>query len=292
MTKTKTVVIPLALHDFDPSEVAIPWQQMRSQGITVKFATECGNQASADPLMLTGEGLDFWGFIPGLKKIRLFGLMLRAESAARQAYQHMLQDAEFQQPLKFSDLKVEDFDGVWLPGGHAPKMRDYLEDQDLRKFIVNYFETPHFDHSHKPVAAVCHGVLVCSRAISAKTGHSVLYGKKTTSLTWKLESTAWMLTKYFLRFWDPNYYRTYQESPGEPKGYWSVEAEVKRALAKDEDYLDVGKDAPHYWLKSSGMARDSLDNDKPAWVVQDGNYLSGRWPGDVYTLTKRFIGLL
>ena len=45
-------------------------------------------------------------------------------------------------------------------------------------------------------------------------------------------------------------------------------------------------------MKSSGRARDTLENERPAFVVRDGNYFSARWPGDVHTLTKRFAAVL
>jgi hypothetical protein len=28
-------------------------------------------------------------------------------------------------------------------------------------------------------------------------------------------------------------------------------------------------------------------DERPAFVVEDGNYLSARWPGDVHTLARR-----
>ena len=291
MSKTPVIVIPLANDDFDPSEVVIPWQLCKAQGFEVKFATCGGKQANADPLMLSGEGLDPWGFIPILRKIPLLGLTLRAKAPVRKGYEALLQDSNYQNPLCYKDLKVEDYDGIFLPGGHAPKMRQYLEDKDLQCFVADYFEPPD-GSAHKPVGAVCHGVLVLARAQSKTTGKSVLYGKKTTALTWKLEKTAWMLTKYYGRFWDSNYYRTYQESDNDPYGYWGVEQEIKRALKSEDDFKNVDPNVKGAWLKESGLDRDTIDNDKPAWIVQDGNYVSGRWPGDVYTLSKRFIELV
>jgi putative intracellular protease/amidase len=61
--------------------------------------------------------------------------------------------------------------------------------------VLVYFDT-NFDTTndvgqHKPVAAVCHGVVLAARAISKRTDKSALYGKKTTVLTWKLENSAW-----------------------------------------------------------------------------------------------------
>jgi putative intracellular protease/amidase len=179
-----------------------------------------------------------------------------------------------------------------LPGGHAPRMKQYLEDKTLQEFVADFFTMPDAAGRAKPVAAICHGVLLAARSISKSSGKSVLYGHKTTALTWQLERSAWYLAKYFARFWDPAYYRTYGESKGEEAGYWSVEAEVKRALAHERDFLDVAPNADHHFMKSSGLARDRLADARPAWVVRDGNYVSARWPGDVHTFAQTFVGLL
>ncbi len=98
--------------------------------------------------------------------------------------------------------------------------------------------------------------------------------------------------KYAGRFWDPGYYRTYEEAPGEVRGYRSVQAEVSRALAQPADFLDVKKTDPDAQRKSSSLFRDRLDDGRPAFVVQDGHYLSARWPGNVHTLARRFVVLL
>lgn len=120
----------------------------------------------------------------------------------------------------------------------------------------------------------------------------MLYGRQTTALTWDLERSAWTLTRYWGRFWDGDYYRTYLEAVGEKPGFRSVEAEVKRALAQDNDFLKPHPESPHFWRKTNAIHRDSLFDSRPAWVVQDGNYLSARWPGDVHTLARRFAAVL
>jgi hypothetical protein len=109
-----------------------------------------------------------------------------------------------------------------------------------------------------------------------------LYGRKTTALTWDLERRAWQLARV-TRFWEPNYYRTYPERPGDPAGYMSVEAEVTRALENPGDFRNVTKDSPDFRMKTSGMARDTVTDARPAFVVEDGTYISARWPGDTYT---------
>jgi putative intracellular protease/amidase len=283
---SKPVLIVLPQRDFDPSEVAISWQLLRSAGHRVRFATADGRAAVADPLMLTGEGLDPWARLPGLRRLKLLGLLLRARRGAREAYGRLLEDAEFRQPLTYAQLQVADFDGLLLPGGHwARGMRAYLENQVLQAFVGAFMA------SNKPLAAICHGVLLVSRSPGGE-GRSALYGRKTTALTWAMEKSAWNLTRFYGRFWEPDYYRTYREAPGEPAGYMSVQAEVSRALASPADFLDVPKGAPDYLRKTSGLHRDSPSDSRPAWVVCDGNYISARWPGDVHTFARRFIALL
>ena len=282
----RTVLIPIPNHDFDPSEVAVPWKIIRAAGHQVFFATPDGQRGYTDPMMISGEGLDPWGWIPGLNKIRLIGLMLRADGNARAAYRELQNDANFLHPKSYSDLRADDFDALLLPGGHAKKVRPYLESPVLQSFVADFFD------SGKPIAAVCHGVVLAARSISKKSGKSALYGRKTTALTWKLEKSAWDVTRFLARFWDPDYYRTYRETKDEPAGYWGVEQEIRRALADESDFKDVDPQAPHHFMKSSGLKRDTPQDSRPAWVVRDGNYLSARWPGDVHTLGKQFVSLL
>lgn len=290
------ILMPLPSRDFDPTEVCVSWQVLTNAGHTVVFATPDGRRAHADPLMITGEGLDAWGWIPGLKKIKLLGLMLRAQLPARQAYARLELDAAFLQPLTYAhadgQTRAGGFDALLLPGGHAKGMRTYLESAVLQGLVAYFFDTADASGRHKPIGAVCHGVLLAARSVSPTTGRSVLYGRKTTALTWALERSAWNLTRWWARFWDPLYYRTYFESPDEPAGFWSVEAEVKRVLASDADFCDVPPQAPHHWRTTSGILRDSAHDPRPAWVVQDGAYVSARWPGDVYTFARTFVDLL
>jgi putative intracellular protease/amidase len=157
-------------------------------------------------------------------------------------------------------------------------MREYLESPVLQGLVVDAFRRD------LPVAAICHGVLLAARSIDPATGRSVLHGRRTTALTWSLERTAWRVARRS-RFWDPDYYRTYREEPGQPEGYMSVQQEVTRALAAPEDFLDA---PPGSARKTSGRVRDRPGDDSPAFVVEDGSYVSARWPGDVHTFAARF----
>jgi putative intracellular protease/amidase len=280
------VLILVPARDFDPSEAAVSWQVLANAGHIVTFATPDGLPAIADDMMLTGQGLDFWGGIPLLRKLPLIGLLMRANSDARNAYAAMVADPRYSAPLRWDAVDASAFDGLLLPGGHRARgMREYLESKTLQGHVADFFE------AEKPVAAICHGVLLAARSISKRTGRSVLHGYRTTALTWALEQSAWKVARV-TRFWDPSYYRTYLEQAGQPDGYMSVQQEVTRALARPEDFIDVPVTNPEYRRKTSGLHRDTLDDARPAFVVQDRHYVSARWPGDAHTFAATFADLL
>ena len=205
------VLIPIPSRDFDPTEVAVSWSVLQRLGHSVAFATPDGRMGRADDLMLTGQGLDLWGFIPGLRRFTAIGRLMRANAPARAAYAAMEQDAAFKALLAWRDARREDFDGLLLPGGHRARgMREYLESEILQKLVSEFFA------AGLPVAAICHGVLLAARSRTADGRHSVLFGRRTTALTWALERKGWTAGRIF-RFWDPNYYRTYDDGPGNPR---------------------------------------------------------------------------
>ena len=212
--------------------------------------------------------------------------MARANADARRAYAEMRLDPAFKAPLAWRQVGVEGFDGLLLPGGHRARgMREYLESNVLQRLVAQFFE------AGLPVAAICHGVLLAARSGTADSGRSVLFGRRTTALTWALERKGWTFGRVF-RFWDPNYYRTYADGAGNPSGFMSVQSEVTRALARPEDFVDVPADALDRDRRVSGTSRDTWDDDRAAFVVRDGNYVSARWPGDAHTFARLFANVL
>jgi putative intracellular protease/amidase len=237
-------------------------------------------------MMLTGKGLDPWGAIPLLRNLPVVGLLMRANRDAREAYAEMIVDPNYVAPQRWDAVDASAFDALLLPGGHRARgMREYLESEIVQGHVASFFD------EEKPVAAICHGVLLAARSISKHTGRSVLWGYQTTALTWAFENSAWLVARV-TRFWDPNYYRTYPEQSGQPKGFMSVQQEVTRALARPEDFRDVPRTDPNYRRKTSGLARDTRDDETPAFVVRDRNYVSARWPGDAHTFAKTFADML
>ncbi|MEO8888379.1 MAG: type 1 glutamine amidotransferase domain-containing protein [Jatrophihabitantaceae bacterium] len=243
------VLIPLPDHDFDTTEVAVPWQVLTQHGHTVTFATERGGTTPAcDPRLLSGV---------------LFG-RLGAHADAIAAYRRLVASSEFLTPRSWSDLDVTAFDGLVLPGGHAPGMRQYLGSSDLQAQVAAFWATG------RPVGAICHGVLVLARTVDPPTGASVIARRRTTCLPKYMERSAYLLTAWRLG----RYYRTYSDY---------VQDEVVAALATPDQFERGPRESTR---------RGTATDDSHAFVVRDGNYLSARWPGDAYRFANQFHELL
>lgn len=241
------IYMPLPDRGFDPTEVAVPWKLLTRDGHEVVFATEAGDTPAADPLLL-GPGP-----LPRF-------LRARAEPVAW--YRELESTDAFARPRRWSEVEPSSVDALFLAGGHAPPMRQYLGSAELAAWTVEFWRL------ERPVAAICHGVLVAARARDAG-GRSVLFGRRTTCLPRRMERGAYLLTGWRLG----RYYRTYPAY---------VEDEVREALARPED-LQVGP---------RGLKRGTDADDRAAFVVEDGHYLSGRWPGDAYLLGRRLAARL
>lgn len=193
----------------------------------------------------------------------LFG-KLGAEPEPKSFYHELERSPAFERPLRWADLDPADYDALLLPGGHAPGMRQYLGSAELQAKVAAFWS------SGKPVGAICHGVLLLARSRDPATGESVLAGSRTTCLPKYMEGLA-----YAVSFWKlGRYYRTYPAY---------VEDEVKAAL-REASQFERGP----ITLSARGTAGD----DGPAFVVEDGRYVSARWPGDAYLFAKRFAARL
>ncbi|EIE03057.1 type 1 glutamine amidotransferase domain-containing protein [Leptospira licerasiae] len=237
----KTVLIPIPQIDFDPTEVSVPWKVLKENGYKIVFATPSGASGEADFRMVTGKGLG------------ILSPVLKAKSDDVLLYRELEKSNEFLNPKKYESVKLDSFDVLLLPGGHAKGMRIYLESESLQNLVGNTFA------EGKPVAAICHGVLLAARSKNPKTKKSSLYGLKTTGLLKSQELLAWNLT----RAWLGDYYRTYPTP---------LQDEVISFLEYNTDF----QEGP------MPIARDSFSNIKPGFSVLDKSYLSARWPGDAH----------
>lgn len=244
------VLMPLPSTDFDPTESGVPWRVLTAAGHAVVFATPDGKRAAADPRMCDGRGLGPWK------------PLLAADARGRAAWQEMASSPAFAAPIRWADAGSDAFDALVLPGGHAPGMRPYLESEHLQDLAAAMLR------SGKPVAAVCHGVLVLARAERRHRG-MVLRNRRVTALTAAQELSALALTVW----WLGGYYRTYPVS---------VQTEVTRVLA-DPRQFETGPFA---------IRRDSPDQLDRGFVVRDGNLLTARWPGDIHLFSDRLCAML
>lgn len=181
---------------------------------------------------------------------------MKARPENRALYERMMACREFQKPLAWRDVDPAAFDAFHFPGGHAPGMKPYLESDVVQSIARAAFA------ADKPVSAICHGVIPLARA-------GLLKGRKTTALTGGMEDIAVGITRNTLG----NHYRTYPQR---------VEDEVRAALASPSDFK-TGPLIPRFATETSP---------ERGFVVEDGNYVSARWPGDAWTLAGAFCRML
>ncbi|HBK71522.1 MAG TPA: hypothetical protein DDZ39_07710 [Flavobacteriaceae bacterium] len=248
----KSILIPLPTYGFDPTEAVIPWQILSDNGIKITFITPDGKLAEADKIMLTGKDLG------------VFKSLLMARNDTADAHSKMRKDEFFCNPLSYNDVNEKDFDGILLPGGHDKGVTEYLESKTLQNLIVDFFK------ANKTVGAICHGVVLIARSTDSSTKKSVIYNYKTTSLLKTQELLGYQLT----RLWLKDYYLTYPEI--------TVEDEVKSVLSDDSNFLKG----------TLPVLRDGFNNLKRGFIVKDRNYLSARWPGDVYNFSLEFVDMI
>ena len=210
----------------------MPWKVLTSHGHDVVFATESGGATpAADPRLLTGVILG----------------MLGAHPDPKASYARLLRDSQFQEPISWESIDPKEFDGLLLPGGHAPGMRQYLGSIPLQEKVASFWQLD------RPVGAICHGVLVLARSIDPFTGRSIIARRRTTCLTKPMERSGYLITAWRLG----RYYRTYPTY---------VEDEVLAIL-----------DEPGLFSRGPRrLKRDDAVRDEAGFTVLDGTYLSAR----------------
>jgi putative intracellular protease/amidase len=183
----------------------------------------------------------------------LFG-QLGAKPEPLAFYRELESAPAFGSPKPWSRIDPKGFDALHLAGGHAPGMKQYLDSADVQNMARAFFA------ANRPVSAICHGVIVLARA-------GVLADRRTTCLPKYMERIAYYTTAWKLG----RYYRTY-------------DAYVEDEVASNAKQFERGP----YTLLSHGTD----DDDTPAFVVEDGTYISARWPGDAYLLSKKLLARL
>ncbi|MFT6211155.1 MAG: putative intracellular protease/amidase [Bacteroidia bacterium] len=146
-------------------EFAAPYYTLLDEGVKITVASPNGGIAPIDPRS-------------------------KAKSSQTDATKRFDNDKEAQQiiktTMKLENMKADDFDAVFYPGGHGP-LWDLTED----KTSVALIEA--FNEQDKPMAFVCHAPAVL-RDVKNTEGEPLVKGKKITGFT-NTEEEAVQLTE-------------------------------------------------------------------------------------------------
>jgi putative intracellular protease/amidase len=134
-------------------EFAAPYFVFRDAGVELTLASPKGGQPPIDPKSDLPEN--------------------QTHAMARFKQDKRAQK-ELSQTVKLADVKAEDYDAVFYPGGHGP-MWDLAEDPNSIALLESFY------NAGKPIALVCHspGVL---RHVTYK-GEPLVKGKRVTGFT-------------------------------------------------------------------------------------------------------------
>lgn len=145
-------------------EFAAPYYVFKDAGAEIILASPKGGQPPIDPKSELPENQT-----PAMERFK-------QDAQAKKA---------LSQTLKLADVKADDFDTVFYPGGHGP-LWDLAEDSNSIRLIESFY------NAEKPIALVCHapGVL---RHVTYK-GAPLVKGKRVTGFT-NSEEEAVQLTK-------------------------------------------------------------------------------------------------
>lgn len=158
------VLIVLTSHDklgntgkktgFWLEEFASPYYRLKDAGAQVTLASPLGGQPPLDPKSLEA------GF--------------QTEATHRFDKDQAAQN-ELATTAKLAEMKVEDFDAVFYPGGHGP-LWDLYNSSDSIGLIEGFIA------AGKPVATVCHAPAALLKAMD-QNGEPLVKGKKVTGFS-------------------------------------------------------------------------------------------------------------
>ncbi|CEK11482.1 type 1 glutamine amidotransferase domain-containing protein [Legionella hackeliae] len=143
------------------------WDPMRKSGVEMDIASPLGGFVPLDPesLLLSniGHSLGIKGTVQNYYEDRNFMNLLKNS-------------------LKVSDISPENYDAIYLTGGHGVCF-DFPKSQALSELLGKFYE------SNKIVSAVCHGPAGLLE-VRLSNGNYLVQGKRLTSFSWQEEKWA------------------------------------------------------------------------------------------------------
>ncbi|MED5514093.1 MULTISPECIES: type 1 glutamine amidotransferase domain-containing protein [unclassified Pseudoalteromonas] len=160
----KKILMVLTSHDqlgdtghktgFWVEEFAAPYYAFIDAGVEVTLASVKGGQPPVDPNSAAPDA---------------------ATDATKRFEQDSAAKTLMANTKPLAEVKADDFDAVFYPGGHGP-LWDLVDNQDSISLIEQFL------NSDKPVGAVCHASAVLLNAKNA-AGKSVVFDKKVTGFS-------------------------------------------------------------------------------------------------------------
>jgi putative intracellular protease/amidase len=134
-------------------EFTDPYYEFMDKGYAVTLASPKGGKPPVDPRSQLTENLT---------------------SSNRRFKKDEKAQKDFEFTIKLSDVKADDFDAVFFPGGHGP-MGDLATDEDTARLVVEFFK------QEKPIAAICHGPAALLTAATEEP--ELLQGREVTAFS-------------------------------------------------------------------------------------------------------------
>lgn len=131
-------------------------------GFTMDIASPCGGRIPLDPESLAHDVLTELG---------------TEKRYMDRAYMDLLENSK-----RVSDVKIEDYDAIYLTGGHGT-MFDFPENKDLQDLIAKFYE------SGRIVSTVCHGATGLLN-VKLSNREYLVNGKDITGFSWPEEVLA------------------------------------------------------------------------------------------------------
>lgn len=135
-------------------EFATPYYLLTAQGAQISIASPRGGKAPIDPKSALP---DF------------------STASVKKFYADPIAQERLNQTVKIDQVKAEDYDAIFYPGGHGP-----MWDLPENSFSIHLIES--FYQQNKPVALVCHAPAALKN-VKDKNGNPLVKGKKISGFT-------------------------------------------------------------------------------------------------------------
>lgn len=135
------------------------WDVAEPRGFSMDIASPSGGKVPIDPESLSHEVL---------------AELNTGKRYENRRFMDLLEDTR-----KISEVNVEDYDAIYLTGGHGV-MFDFPQSQDLESLMAKFYETG------RVVSTVCHGATGLLN-VTLSDGEPLVKGKSVTGFSWPEE---------------------------------------------------------------------------------------------------------